>query len=76
MPQKDENELQAKQDALDAWSKLPQGNPSREALPPAGSGIEHLYGWFFKALESIQKHWLLAGITIGGIITIVLLFIR
>ncbi len=75
MPQKDKSKLEAKQDALDAWSQLPQGTPSKEALPPAGSGIEHLYGWFFKALDSIRQHWLLAGITIGGIVTISILLL-
>ena len=76
MPEKHNDKLDAKQDALEAWSKLPQGKPSRQALPPAGGGLGHLYGWFFKALESIRRHWLLAGITIIGIVAICILLIR
>lgn len=34
------------QQAQDAWAKLPQRRPSREALPPAGGGLGAFFGLF------------------------------
>ena len=34
-----DNELQQDPDALEAWRKLPQSQPSKQALPPATQGF-------------------------------------
>jgi len=75
VPKDSADNLQAKRDALDAWSKLPQGKPSREALPPAGGGLGYFFGWFIGALGKIRQHWLLSLAIVASILTVcVLLF--
>jgi hypothetical protein len=32
-------------DALEQWAKLPQGERSRQAMPPLMSGSRALWGW-------------------------------
>lgn len=56
MPQKKQDKLEAKQEALEAWSQLPQGTPSREALPPAGDGLGYLFRWFGGIVDAVRRH--------------------
>ena len=41
-----QHSAEAEQQARDAWEQLPQGTPSREALPPAGDGLGAFLGLF------------------------------
>lgn len=59
MSHKNNDKLKAKQEALDAWAQLPQGTPSREALPPAGDGLGYLFRWFGSIIDVIRNHKLL-----------------
>ncbi len=43
------------QQARDAWEKLPQGTPSREALPPAGGGLGAFFGLFVGLWNGIKQ---------------------
>jgi len=46
-PNREKKKLKAKQEASDAWANLPEGSPSKDALPPAGGGLGSFFGMFF-----------------------------
>ncbi len=68
MPDRNQSQLEAKQEALDAWAKLPQGKPSRNALPPAGGGLGHFFGWFLNITDSVSVRWLIFALIVGSVI--------
>jgi hypothetical protein len=72
---KQSDNLQAKQDALDAWAKLPQGKPSNQAMPPAGGGLMWFLGFFADVANPFRQHkraigWVLVGLGGLGIIAL------
>ncbi len=75
MPRKKPDKLEAKQEALNAWAEMPKSKPSKEALPPAGGGVEYLFGWFLGAFEAIREHKLLS-IGVVVVVVAVLLLLR
>lgn len=44
-------ELEAEPDALEAWDKLPQGKPSKQAFSPATGGMR--LGWWLLILGAV-----------------------
>lgn len=74
MPQPNGDELEAKEEALEAWSQLPQSKPSKEALPPAGGGLEFFFGLFLNLFERIRTHKILSLVIIGLVILAIVWF--
>lgn len=74
MPQSNGDKLEAKQEALKAWAELPQSKPSKEALPPAGGGLEYFFGLFLNLFENIRQHKVLSFVIVGLVILAVVAF--
>jgi hypothetical protein len=76
MPDRNQSQLEAQQEALDAWAKLPQGKPSRNALPPAGGGLGHLFGWFMNITDAVSTRWLVLALIVVGAVVVAYFVLR
>ena len=72
MQKKEHDQIKAKQEALEAWAELPQGIPSREALPPAGGGLNYLFRWFSGIFDFIRDHKVLSLLLLIGTVAVVI----